>query len=119
MDMCFHWLRDRELQQQLRIYWRSGKLNHADYFTKHHPAAHHRNIRKEYLTPQRIIQELVRESQKAAGHDIGAKRAAEVAHSAVSIRQHIVSLLEKNPGKMVKANFTTTKTSMRVSARVC
>ena len=55
MDMRFHWLRDRELQQQLRIYWRSGKLNHADYFTKHHPASHHCNMRKEYLTPQRVI----------------------------------------------------------------
>ena len=30
MDMRFHWLRDRELQEQLRFYWRSGKLNYAD-----------------------------------------------------------------------------------------
>ena len=53
MDMRFHWLRDRELQEQLRFYWRSGKLNYANYFTKHHPAAHHRNMRKEFLTPRR------------------------------------------------------------------
>ena len=25
MDMRFHWLRDRECQQQFRIYWRPGK----------------------------------------------------------------------------------------------
>ncbi|EJK53767.1 hypothetical protein THAOC_26721 [Thalassiosira oceanica] len=51
MDMRFHWLRDRELQKQLRFFWRPGTLNHADYFTKHHPAAHHRNVRSEFLTP--------------------------------------------------------------------
>ena len=34
MDMRFHWLRDRECQQQFRIYWRPGKLNYADYWTK-------------------------------------------------------------------------------------
>ncbi len=37
MDMRFHWLQDRECQQQFRIYWRPGKLNYADYWTKHHP----------------------------------------------------------------------------------
>lgn len=51
MDMRFHWLRDRECQQQFRFYWRPGKTNYADYWTKHHSAAHHVNIRKEFLTP--------------------------------------------------------------------
>ncbi len=37
MDMRFHWLRDREAQGQFRIYWRPGKTNLVDYFTKHHP----------------------------------------------------------------------------------
>ena len=36
MDMRFHWLRDCEAQGQFRIYWRLGKTNLADYFTKHH-----------------------------------------------------------------------------------
>jgi hypothetical protein len=51
MDMRFHWLRDRAWQQQFRIYWRPGKMNYADYWSKHHPELHHRNIRKEFLTP--------------------------------------------------------------------
>jgi hypothetical protein len=55
MDMQFHWLRDRECQQQLRIYWQPGKLNYADYWTKHHPTAHHWNIRKEFLTPHTVL----------------------------------------------------------------
>ena len=46
MDMRFHWLRDRECQEQFRIYWRSGKSNYADYWTKHHPSKYHRNPRK-------------------------------------------------------------------------
>ncbi len=45
MDMRFHWLRDREMQGQLRFFWKPGKTNLADYFTKHHPPAHHINIR--------------------------------------------------------------------------
>ena len=50
MDMRFHWLRDREAQGQFRIHWRPGKTNLADYFTKHHPPAHHVNVRTEFLT---------------------------------------------------------------------
>eukprot|EP00956_Cyclotella_meneghiniana_P004110 scaffold5006_cov20-Cyclotella_meneghiniana.AAC.2 len=43
MDMCFHWLRDRANQKQFRFYWRPGTTNRGDYYTKHHPASHHRN----------------------------------------------------------------------------
>ena len=60
MDMRFHWLRDRETLKQLRIYWRAGKLNLADYYTKHHPTKHHCEIRYEFLTPQARIDELNR-----------------------------------------------------------
>jgi hypothetical protein len=46
MDMRFHWLRDRQCQEQFRIYWGPGKSNYADYWTKHHPATHHKHTRK-------------------------------------------------------------------------
>jgi hypothetical protein len=65
MDMRFHWLRDRECQKQFRIYWRPGKLNYADYWTKHHPGKHHRNIRKEFLTPVTILEMLRLEQSRA------------------------------------------------------
>ena len=58
MDMRFHWLRDREAQGQFRFYWRSGKDMRADYFTKHHPAQHHRLLRPEILTPWLKLMEL-------------------------------------------------------------
>ena len=66
MDMRFHWLRDRECQRQFRIYWRPGRLNYADYWTKHHPATHHQNIRKEFLTPCIVLEMLRLEQAQAA-----------------------------------------------------
>jgi len=65
MDMRFHWLRDRECQEQFRFYWRPGKLNYADYWTKHHPAKHHQNVRNEFLTPH-IVVEMLRMKQSTA-----------------------------------------------------
>jgi hypothetical protein len=56
MDMRFHWLRDREAQHQFRFYWCPGKSNLADYWTKHHTAAHHVNVRHEYLTPYIVLE---------------------------------------------------------------
>jgi hypothetical protein len=58
MDMRFHWLRDRECQEQFRIHWRPGKLNYADYWTKHHPAKHHQNVRREFITPHLLVEML-------------------------------------------------------------
>ncbi len=42
MDMRFHRLRCRDAQGQFHYYWRPGTQNLADYFTKHHPATHHK-----------------------------------------------------------------------------
>ena len=58
MDMRFKWLKEREAKEQFCFYWRSGKTNLADYFTKHHPAAHHRNMRGEFLTPMADLLQL-------------------------------------------------------------
>ena len=66
MDMRFHWLRDRECQEQFRIYWRPGKLNYADYWTKHHPAKHHQNVRREFITPQLVLEMLRQEKSLRA-----------------------------------------------------
>jgi len=58
MDMRFHWLRDREAQEQFKFVWRPGKTNLEDYFTKHHPPAHHINVRSEFLTKVREYAEI-------------------------------------------------------------
>ncbi len=48
--MRLNWLRDREAQGQFKIYWQPGRTNLAEYFTKHHPPAHHVNVRGGFLT---------------------------------------------------------------------
>jgi hypothetical protein len=59
VDMHFHWLQDRSIsQQQSKFYWHPGPTNYADYWTKHHPAAHHRNMRPVFLTPFSQLLEL-------------------------------------------------------------
>ena len=62
MYMRFHWLRDWDCQKQFRIYRRPGKLNYADYWTKQHAALHHKNVRREFLTPH-IVLEMLRVEQ--------------------------------------------------------
>ena len=68
MDRRFHWLHDRECQQQFQIYWRPGKLNYADYWTKRHSKTHLRNMRKEFLTPHIVLEMLCIEQQQQQQH---------------------------------------------------
>ena len=49
IDMRFYWVRDRVDQKQFHVYWKPGRENDADYFTKHHTAAHHQRMRPRYL----------------------------------------------------------------------
>ena len=60
MDINFYWLRDRSAQNQFRIYWRQGKGNLGDYYSKHHPPAHHKDMRPQFLTPVRHLDDLRR-----------------------------------------------------------
>ena len=47
--MRYHWMQDQEIKQFLRYYWANGKDNNADYFTKHHPPAMHKEQQTEHL----------------------------------------------------------------------
>ena len=49
IDMRFYWVRDRVDQGHFNVYWKPGKTNLADYFTKHHTATHHKLMRPIYL----------------------------------------------------------------------
>jgi hypothetical protein len=66
MDMRFHWLCNQECQQQFCIYWQPGKLNYDNYWTKHHPETHHRNMQKKILTPHIVLDMLWMEQQSYA-----------------------------------------------------
>ena len=48
-DMRYHWLRDRQTQQQFNIFWDKGTNNNSDYYTKHHATRHHRSQRPKYV----------------------------------------------------------------------
>ena len=51
IDMRFYWIRDRVKQGQFCVRWAPGRMNRADYFTKHFWPAYHRAIRSTYLQP--------------------------------------------------------------------
>ena len=55
-DMRYYWLKDRETQKQINIYWKKGKdvndPNLADYATKYHSIIHHRGVRHLYVLDQ-------------------------------------------------------------------
>ena len=49
MDKIFYWLQDRVEQGEFRVFWVQGKQKLADYFTKYHSAATHRQLRSIYI----------------------------------------------------------------------
>ena len=48
-DMIWHWLRDNEVLEKLRLYWERGTNKDADCFKKHHPSISHRQMRPYYI----------------------------------------------------------------------
>ena len=80
-DMQYHWLQDRENQNQFHFYWQPGKQNYVDYFSKHHATTHHRQIRTKYVKDkinyliQRInhLQELSIQEPSPLSSPIGVK----------------------------------------------
>ena len=54
-DMKWHRLRYKEVLEQLRLYWDRGMKNDTDYFTKHHPPIHHRQIRPRYIYTSNLV----------------------------------------------------------------
>jgi hypothetical protein len=58
MDMQFHWLRCCKAQHQFHFFWCPGTTNRADYWTKHHCAAHHIEKCHKILTPKIVLDAL-------------------------------------------------------------
>ena len=57
MDMRFHWVKDRVKQAQFTIRWAPGANNFADFFTKLHPASHHKLMREYYVRDLHVYDE--------------------------------------------------------------
>ena len=57
-DMNWHWLRDKDVLEQLIVYWYKGTNNDADYFTKHHPPIHHRQMHPQYIHTSNLVSKI-------------------------------------------------------------
>jgi hypothetical protein len=68
MDMRFYWLKDRETQSFFQFHWKPVKNNLDDYWTKHHAAIHHSNIRSQILSRPSVITQLRDRLTKALKH---------------------------------------------------
>ena len=49
MDIRFHWIQDRILQEHFNVFWKPGPTNLGDYHSKHHPTSHHIQVRHTNL----------------------------------------------------------------------
>ena len=67
IDMRFYWVKDRIKQGQFNVYWKPGQQNLADYYTKHFPASHHRNMRPIVLTDKTKTTSLYGKQQHTRG----------------------------------------------------
>ena len=67
-DMRYYWLRDRQTQQQFRIFWDKGVNNDADYYTKHHATLVHFEKRGRYIKDkmQALHQILSKQEQRVS-----------------------------------------------------
>ena len=54
-DMKWHCLGYKEFIEKLRVYWYRGTNNDGDYFTKHHPPIHHRQMRPRYIHTSNLV----------------------------------------------------------------
>ena len=58
LDMKWHWLRDKEFFDQLRVYWDRGTKNDAGYFMKHEPPIHHHQMRPCYIHTSNLVRKI-------------------------------------------------------------
>ena len=57
-DIKWHWLREKEVLEQLRLYWEKEANNYANYFTKYHPPIHHSKMRPRYIHTSNVVRKI-------------------------------------------------------------
>ena len=124
MDMRFHWLRDREVQGQLKFTWKPGKTNLADYFTMHQPPAHHVSMRSVFLTKVRDLTE-IRFQKSTQGLTNPQTTQAMTSYKGVLDSQELHTIASKLSASRAKNNlnsprgsFSSDKFSSEVEARL-
>ena len=108
IDMNYYWVRDRIAQKQFKLLWRKGAENLADYFTKHHPPAHHKRMRPIYL---HCIKEKLANMAKSenlrgcvdkAINKVSIKGSLAITKSGAKALSRRVMVIESNGVKMAK-----------------
>ena len=89
IGMRFYWLRDRAEQGQFRIYWEAGATNFGDFYTKHHPAVYHKDMRPIHTyiggLPIRVMGNLWK---KGNSNPIGETASSKAGHSSTIACSH-------------------------------
>ena len=49
MDIRFHWIHDRIIQEHFHVFWKLGPTYLGDYHSKHHPTPHHIEVQHTTL----------------------------------------------------------------------
>ena len=99
-DMCYYWLRDKDTQKQIKVYWKRGTdendPNKADYHTKHHPIIHHRGVRPTYVRDQ--AHNLISSIGVRPTHvrDQALNLISSIRHNSSVLRVCIISLRDSN-----------------------
>ena len=120
-DMRYNWLRCRETQQQLRIYWDRGTNNLADYFTKHHPPKHHIHMRPYFLhmcnnITNRFMDFQMRNKQNSgSGEGVLISRLKPTYRNPVITYRKPVISFESNHGQNTNSNFVLSQLSRPIS----
>ena len=113
--MRFQWLRDREAQRQFRFYWRSGKTMLADYYSKHHPAAHHRNMRGEYHTTQAVLDECRARVDREATNEIQANLASIRESADMVVHNEINTRVEREMTRLLTQELTQSNAALNAA----
>ena len=58
-DIEWHWLRDKKIIKQIRIYWDKFTNNDTGYFTKYHTPTHHRQMRHRYMHTSNLVRTII------------------------------------------------------------
>jgi hypothetical protein len=112
------------VQGQLKFIWKPGKTNLADYFTKHHPPAHHVNIRSEILTKVKDLAETRRQKLEQGQTTKPHKAQVTTSYMGVldseelhTLSREILAIVENNLNSPRK-RFSSNKFSSEVKARL-
>ena len=73
----------------------------ADYYSKHHPAAHHRNMRGEYHTTQAVLDECRARADREASKEIQANLASIKESAAMVVHNEIKAKVEREMALML------------------